>query len=186
MATGPAEQRCGGTSRRQVGRERSPPAQKATNAAPIVASPSASTLPSSPEGAAPTLRNTPPLQRRTGASHRTALDAVIPDAQRTSAGAPDLIPGPSCHLLRTTLITLNRHEWCADHLRTPALALVEAAGIEPASEKVRTRASTRLAGSFFYLASEPLNGKWIGDQPARFAPRLRASPESYPALSSPR
>ena len=58
--------------------------------------------------------------------------------------------------------------------------MVEAAGIEPASEKVRTRASTRLAGSFFYLTSEPLNGKWIGGQPAYFADRLRTSPEAIP------
>ena len=58
--------------------------------------------------------------------------------------------------------------------------MVEAAGIEPASEKVRTRASTRLAGSFFYLASEPLNGKWIGGQPVHFADRLRTSPEAIP------
>jgi hypothetical protein len=58
--------------------------------------------------------------------------------------------------------------------------MVEAAGIEPASEKVRTRASTRLAGSFFYLTSEPLNGKWIGGQPAYFATRLRTSPGAIP------
>ena len=40
-----------------------------------------------------------------------------------------------------------------------ASRMVEAAGIEPASEKVRTRASTRLAVSFFYLAGRPLSGK---------------------------
>jgi len=39
------------------------------------------------------------------------------------------------------------------------LELVEAAGIEPASEEVRTRASTRLADSFSYLARGPLSGK---------------------------
>ena len=64
--------------------------------------------------------------------------------------------------------------------------VVEAAGIEPASEKVRTRASTRLAGSVFYLTDLPLSGKWEVGQPVRFAYRLRASPESYPELSSPR
>jgi len=64
--------------------------------------------------------------------------------------------------------------------------MVEAAGIEPASEKVRTRSSTRLAVSSFYLAAAPLSGKWRRSQPVRFALRLRASPESYPQLSSPR
>ena len=64
--------------------------------------------------------------------------------------------------------------------------LVEAAGIEPASEKVRTRASTRLARSVFYLTGPPLSGKWRVGQPVHFAYRLRASPESYPELSSPR
>ena len=64
--------------------------------------------------------------------------------------------------------------------------VVEAAGIEPASEKVRTRASTRLAGSVFYLTFVPLSGKWVEGQPVHFAYRLRASPESYPQLSSPR
>ena len=48
--------------------------------------------------------------------------------------------------------------------------MVEAAGIEPASEKVRTKASTRLADSFFYLTTGPLNGKWIGGQPKIFHP----------------
>ena len=64
--------------------------------------------------------------------------------------------------------------------------LVEAAGIEPASEKVRTRASTRLADSVFYVTFEPLSGKWIEGQPVSFAYQLQASPESYPQLSSPR
>ena len=64
--------------------------------------------------------------------------------------------------------------------------MVEAAGIEPASEKVRTRASTRLAGSVFYLTFVPLSGKWVEGQPVHFAPRLRASPRNYPELSSPR
>ena len=125
MATGPAERRCGGTSRQQVGRERSPPAPTATVAAPTAASSSASTLPSSPEGAAPTSRNTPRPQQQTGGSHRISLDAVIPAAQHTSVGAPYLIPGRSCHLLRTILSMLNRHEWCADHLRTPSITLVK-------------------------------------------------------------
>ena len=43
--------------------------------------------------------------------------------------------------------------------------LVEAAGIEPASEKVRTIASTRLADSVFYLTSPLLNGKPGTSQP---------------------
>ena len=64
--------------------------------------------------------------------------------------------------------------------------MVEAAGIEPASEKVRTRASTRLADSVFYVTFEPLSGKWIEGQPVSFAYQLQASPESYPQLSSPR
>jgi hypothetical protein len=64
--------------------------------------------------------------------------------------------------------------------------LVEAAGIEPASEKVRSRASTRLAVSFFYLAVVPLSGKWVEGQPVHFALQLRALPEGYPQLSSPR
>ena len=64
--------------------------------------------------------------------------------------------------------------------------MVEAAGIEPASEKVRTRASTRLAVWSFYLAALPLSGKWERSQLVHFALRLRASPESYPELSSPR
>ena len=58
--------------------------------------------------------------------------------------------------------------------------MVEAAGIEPASEKVRTKASTRLADSFFYLTTGPLNGKWIGGQPKIFARQLWAS---LPGLS---
>ena len=64
--------------------------------------------------------------------------------------------------------------------------MVEAAGIEPASEKVRTECSTRLAVSVFYLAVTPLSGKWDAGQPVHFALRPRASPESYPELSSPR
>ena len=51
--------------------------------------------------------------------------------------------------------------------------MVEAAGIEPASEKVRTRASTRLADSFFYLTDPPLNGKWRIGQPLNFRPATR-------------
>jgi hypothetical protein len=47
--------------------------------------------------------------------------------------------------------------------------MVEAAGIEPASEKDRTAASTRLADSVFYLASHPLNGKWVKGQRLIFA-----------------
>ena len=58
--------------------------------------------------------------------------------------------------------------------------MVEAAGIEPASEKVRTRASTRLAGSVFYLTFVPLSGKWVEGQPVHFASRLRASPGAIP------
>ena len=58
--------------------------------------------------------------------------------------------------------------------------MVEAAGIEPASEKVRTRASTRLADSVFYLTFDPLSGKWVEGQPAYFADRLRTSPEAIP------
>jgi len=57
---------------------------------------------------------------------------------------------------------------------------VEAAGIEPASEKVRTRASTRLADSVFYLTGPPLSGKWRVGQPANFADRLRTLPEAIP------
>ena len=64
--------------------------------------------------------------------------------------------------------------------------MVEAAGIEPASEKVRTRASTRLAGSVFYLTFVPLSGKWVEGQPVHFASQLRASSGRYPQLSSPR
>jgi hypothetical protein len=64
--------------------------------------------------------------------------------------------------------------------------LVEAAGIEPASEKVRTRASTRLAGSVSYLTFVPLSAKGFEGQPVHFPYRLRASPESYPELSWPR
>ena len=40
-----------------------------------------------------------------------------------------------------------------------ARRMVEAAGIEPASEKACTKASTRLARSFFYLAVRSLSGK---------------------------
>ena len=63
---------------------------------------------------------------------------------------------------------------------------MEAAGIEPASEKVRTRASTRLADSVFYLTFVPLSGKWVEGQPVHFALQLQASPEGYPESSSPR
>ena len=45
--------------------------------------------------------------------------------------------------------------------------MVEAAGIEPASEKVRTAVSTRLADSFFYLTTHLLNGKPAGSQPVK-------------------
>jgi hypothetical protein len=58
--------------------------------------------------------------------------------------------------------------------------MVEAAGIEPASEKVRTRASTRLADSVFYLTFVPLSGKWVEGQPVHFASRLRTSPGAIP------
>ncbi len=51
--------------------------------------------------------------------------------------------------------------------------MVEAAGIEPASEKFRTEASTRLADSFFYLTRHPLNGKWVSSQPLKFRPTAR-------------
>jgi len=47
--------------------------------------------------------------------------------------------------------------------------MVEAAGIEPASEKDRTAASTRLAGSIFYLTGHPLSGKWVNGQRLIFA-----------------
>ena len=67
-----------------------------------------------------------------------------------------------------------------------ASRMVEAAGIEPASEKVRTTASTRLADSFFYLTTGPLNGKWIGGQPKIFARQLWASLPGYPEFSAPR
>ena len=63
---------------------------------------------------------------------------------------------------------------------------MEAAGIEPASEKVRTKASTRLGDSLFYLASIPLSAKWDLGQPVHLVPRLRASPWDHPDLSSPR
>jgi len=62
--------------------------------------------------------------------------------------------------------------------------MVEAAGIEPASEKVRTEASTRLAGSVFYLTADPLNGKWESGQPVCLTPRSRASPGSQPEFAS--
>ena len=64
--------------------------------------------------------------------------------------------------------------------------MVEAAGIEPASEKVRTKASTRLARSVFYLTDGPLNGKWTTGQPVHLAPSLRASRRSHPDLMAPR
>jgi len=64
--------------------------------------------------------------------------------------------------------------------------MVEAAGIEPASEKVRTKSSTRLADSVFYLTFDPLSGKWVEGQPEHFASRPRASSGRYPQLSSPR
>ena len=45
--------------------------------------------------------------------------------------------------------------------------MVEAAGIEPASEKDRTSVSTRLADSFFYLTIRLLNGKPADSQPVK-------------------
>ena len=63
--------------------------------------------------------------------------------------------------------------------------MVEAAGIEPASEEVRTEASTRLADSVFYLTDEPLSGKWIVGQPLIFAWSLGASRPDYPEFASP-
>ena len=56
-----------------------------------------------------------------------------------------------------------------------ASRMVEAAGIEPASEKDRTAASTRLADSIFYLTGHPLNGKWVNGQRLIFARALGAS-----------
>ena len=64
--------------------------------------------------------------------------------------------------------------------------MVEAAGIEPASEKVQPRASTRLADSFFYLADRPLSGKWTAGQPRSFIRPLGASRPNYPEFASPR
>ncbi len=65
-----------------------------------------------------------------------------------------------------------------------ASRMVEAAGIEPASEKVCTTASTRLARSFFYLAFRPLNGKGSKSQPLIFARPLGASRPDYPEFAS--
>jgi len=53
--------------------------------------------------------------------------------------------------------------------------MVEAAGIEPASEKVRTEASTRLVRSFD-LADHPPGGRLIIGQPVIFIRLLRALP----------
>ena len=64
--------------------------------------------------------------------------------------------------------------------------MVEAAGIEPASEKVRTPASTRLASSLFYLTRQALNGKCSSSQPLHFAWPLGASRPDYPEFASPR
>ena len=75
------------------------------------------------------------------------------------------------------------------HAASPSLALraklVEAAGIEPASEKVRTGASTRLAGSFFYLTGCLLSGKQASGQPLSFARPSEASRSNYPEFASP-
>ena len=64
--------------------------------------------------------------------------------------------------------------------------MVEAAGIEPASEKVRTGASTRLAGSSFYLTGRLLSGKQATGQPLSFARPSEASRPNYPEFASPR
>ena len=63
--------------------------------------------------------------------------------------------------------------------------MVEAAGIEPASEQVCTTASTRLDRSFFYLTDCPLNGKWTIGQPLNFIRPLVASRSDYPEFASP-
>jgi len=64
--------------------------------------------------------------------------------------------------------------------------MVEAAGIEPASEKVRTGASTRLSDSVFYLTDRPLSGKWTAGQPLIFTRPPGASRPDYPEFASPR
>ena len=58
--------------------------------------------------------------------------------------------------------------------------MVEAAGIEPASEKVRTTASTRLARSFFYLAL-PTAERQMVEEPA---PNFRPAPRGVTARLS--
>ena len=63
--------------------------------------------------------------------------------------------------------------------------MVEAAGIEPASEEVRTEASTRLAVSFFYLTADPLSGKWVVGQPLVLDRPLGASRPVQPGFASP-